>query len=64
MSCTVVGARPSGRFRLQHRDGIESSSGVNVAFRIPDQSIAVLVTKAIRLLSGDHEGTLIVPCPP
>ena len=23
-----------------------------------------LLTKAIRLLSGDHELTLIVPCPP
>ena len=27
-------------------------------------SPSVLLTKAIRVLSGDHEGTLIVPCPP
>lgn len=26
--------------------------------------IPVLLIKATRLLSGDHEGTLIVPCPP
>lgn len=25
---------------------------------------SVLLTKATRLPSGDHEGTLIVPCPP
>jgi hypothetical protein len=24
----------------------------------------VLLTNAIRVLSGDHEGTFIVPCPP
>jgi hypothetical protein len=28
------------------------------------QSPAVLLTKASFLLSGDHDGTLIVPCPP
>ena len=28
------------------------------------QSIAVLLTKAMRVPSGDHDGTLIVPCPP
>ena len=28
------------------------------------QGSCVLLTKAMRLLSGDHDGTFIVPCPP
>lgn len=28
------------------------------------RAIAVLLTNAIRRESGDHDGTLIVPCPP
>jgi len=29
-----------------------------------DYGIAVLLTNASRFPSGDHDGTLIVPCPP
>jgi len=50
-----------------HRESVSRddrhSAGRVILHRF-DQSIRVLLTKATRVLSGDHEGTLIVPCPP
>ena len=36
----------------------------NPASRESYFSVSVLLTNASFLLSGDHDGTLIVPCPP
>ncbi len=51
------------------RSAIGIGAGVLTVFDVPRRAqcgavSAVLLTKAMRLLSGDHDGTLIDPCPP
>jgi hypothetical protein len=69
----VAGAKkPFKRFQkitdltaTQLKQGVnEKSLAKSLLHAASDPNQFVLLTKANLLLSGDHEGTLIVPCPP
>src|SRR5204862_239560 len=68
-SAEAVGSPPVARARrLAHRANLEAVCP-DPAWRMPraeafSQGVAELLTNASRFPSGDHEGTLIVPCPP
>ena len=50
--------------RCEQGLGTSQSAGCHVLIGFTRYSIAVLLTNASIVPSGDHDGTLIVPCPP